>query len=246
MDEPIKLLSLFSGIGAFERALENIGVPYELVGYSEIDKSASKAYSILHGVPETMNLGDVSAIDAANLPPVDAVVYGFPCQDISIAGTKRGFRDENGAKTRSGLFYDALRIIETTKPRFAIAENVKHLTSASMKPVFDAVLSGLEHAGYNNYWAVLNAADYEIPQDRRRVLIVSIRKDVDNRGFRFPDHVPLKTRMGDFLDDAVPESYYLSDDKLRNVIAHNEAHAGQLCERGGALYNTPREGLQRS
>lgn len=231
----LNVLSLFSGIGAFEKALENLGIDYELVGYSEIDKFASKAYSLLHNVPESMNFGDITKIDETMLPKnlIDLLTYGFPCQDISIAGAKKGLVDEDGKKTRSGLFFDALRIIEATKPKIAIAENVKHLTSKSMKPIFDLVLSSLEEAGYNNYWAVMNAADYEIPQSRERVLIVSIRKDVDNGKFSFPAPVPLTTCMNDFLDEEVPESFYLSEEKTRSVLVHNAAHAGQICDRGG-------------
>ena len=141
----LNVLSLFSGIGAFERALENLGIAYKLVGYCEIDKYASKAYSLLHRVPESMNYGDITKIDETQLPNnLDLITYGFPCQDISIAGEKKGLVDSEGKKTRSGLFFDALRIIEATRPKIAIAENVKHLTSKSMKPVFDIVLKSLE------------------------------------------------------------------------------------------------------
>lgn len=99
----IKYLSLFSGIGAFEKALQRLQIPYELVGYCEIDKYASKAYSILHNVPESMNLGDITQVDESTLPDdIDLVTYGFPCQDISLAGLQKGLIDENGEKTRSG------------------------------------------------------------------------------------------------------------------------------------------------
>ena len=104
----IKYLSLFSGIGAFEKALENLSIPYELVGYCEIDKYASKAYSIIHNVPESLNFGDITLINEKQLPKdIDLVTYGFPCQDISLAGKQKGFEDEKGNKTRSGLFFDA-------------------------------------------------------------------------------------------------------------------------------------------
>lgn len=230
----LKVLSLFSGIGAFEKALENLKIAYTLVGYSEIDKFASKAYSLLHNVPESMNYGDITKIDETQLPKdLDLLTYGFPCQDISIAGAKKGLVDKEGKKTRSGLFFDALRIIEATKPKMAIAENVKNLTSKSMKSVFDTVLTSLEEAGYNNYWQVMNCADYEIPQSRERVLIVSIRKDVDDGKFTFPVPVPLITCMNDFLDEKIPEQFYLSEEKTRKVIEHNNAHAGQICDRGG-------------
>lgn len=182
-----------------------------------------------------MNYGDITKIDASQLPKdLDLITYGFPCQDISIAGKKAGFVDGNGNKTRSGLFFDALRIIESVRPKIAIAENVKNLTSKSMKPIFDTVLSGLEQAGYNNYYQVMNCSDYEIPQNRERVLIVSIRKDIDDGNFRFPSPVPLKTCMGDFLDNEVPEQFYLSEEKTCKVIKHNSAHPGQICDRGGA------------
>ena len=140
----LKYISLFSGIGAFEKALFNIGVPYELINYCEIDKYASKAYSLIHHIPESKNLWDITKVDETTLPSaVDLITYGFPCQDISIAGKKRGFVGADGKKTRSGLFFDALRIIEHCKPKVAIAENVKNLTSKSMKGIFDIVLNSL-------------------------------------------------------------------------------------------------------
>lgn len=163
----MKYISLFSGIGAFEKALTNLGIPYELLAYCEVDKYASKAYSLLHGVPESMNLGDITKVDEKTLPTdIDLLTYGFPCQDISIAGHKRGFTNEDGTRTRSGLFFDALRIIEHCKPKVAIAENVKNLTSKSMSSIFSIVLEGLNNAGYNCYWKVMNAADYGMPQKR--------------------------------------------------------------------------------
>ena len=168
-----KVLSLFSGIGAFEKALKNIGVDYDLVGYSEIDKYASKSYAAVHNVDESMNLGDITKINEKELPKdIDLITYGYPCQDISLAGKQKGLFNEDGSKTRSGLFFDALRIIEEIQPRVAIAENVKNLVGKKFKPQFDIILDSLENAGYNNYWQVLNAKDYGIPQNRERVFIV--------------------------------------------------------------------------
>ena len=216
-----KVLSLFSGIGAFEKALKNIGVDYDLVGYSEIDKYASKSYAAIHNVDESMNLGDITKINEKELPKdIDLVIYGFPCQDISLAGKQKGLFNEDGSKTRSGLFFDALRIIEETQPRVAIAENVKNLTGKKFKPQFDIVLKSLEDAGYNNYWQVLNAKDYGIPQNRERVFIVSIRKDIYN-GFEFPKAVPLQLRLKDMLDDEVDEKYYLSKEQIDRINNSN-------------------------
>lgn len=154
----LKVLSLFSGIGAFEKALERLNIDHEVLAYCEIDKYASKAYSIIHGIPESKNLQDVTKVDILDIDEsVDLITYGFPCQDISSCGNQKGFTDEEGNRTRSGLFFEALRIIDDYRPKFAIAENVKALTSKKFSEEFKIVLESLEEAGYNNYWQVLNA-----------------------------------------------------------------------------------------
>ena len=140
------------------------------------------------------------------------------CQDISIAGKQKGLFNEDGSKTRSGLFFEALRIIEETKPRVAIAENVKNLTGKKFKPQFDIVLKSLEDAGYNNYWQVLNAKDYGIPQNRERVFIISIRKDIDNGGFKFPKPFDLNLRLKDLLEDEVADKYYINTEKSKLLL----------------------------
>ena len=215
----LKYLSLFSGIGAFESALTNLGVDYEVVNYCEIDKFASKSYSAIHGIPETKNLWDITKINVFNLPKdVDLITYGFPCQDISLAGHQKGLFNEDGSLTRSGLFFKALDVIEYCKPKVAIAENVKNLVGKKFKPQFDIVLDSLDKAGYNNYWKVLNAKDYGIPQNRERVFIVSIRKDIDNELFEFPKPYSLEKRLKDFLEPQVDEKYYLSDDMTDKLV----------------------------
>ena len=214
----MKVLSLFSGIGAFEKALDVLKIPYELVGYCEIDKYASKSYSAIHDVPETMNLGDITKIDEKALPKdIDLITYGFPCQDISLAGKQKGLFNEDGSQTRSGLFFEALRIIEESQPRVAIAENVKNLTGKKFNAQFQIVLASLEAAGYNNYWQVLNAKDYGIPQNRERVFIVSIRKDIDTGSFKFPKPFSLELRLKDMLEDEVDEKFYLSDSYIERL-----------------------------
>ena len=213
----LNVLSLFSGIGAFEKALDNLGIPYNLLAYCEIDKYASKAYSIIHNVPEEKNLKDVTQIDFLDIEDrVDLITYGFPCQDISVAGKQKGFTDENGERTRSGLFFEAARIIDDYRPKFAIAENVKALVSKRFTEEFKTVLETLEELGYNNYYQVLNAKDYGIPQNRERVFIISIRKDID-KGFKFPMPFPLELRLKDLLEDEVEEKYYLSNTYLNEL-----------------------------
>ncbi len=224
----MKVLSLFSGIGAFEKALDNLQIPYELVGYCEIDKYASKSYAAIHGVPESMNLGDITKVDEKAFPKdIDLITYGFPCQDISNAGHMKGLFNKDGTPTRSGLFFDALRIIKETQPKLAIAENVKMLTSKKFSEQFKIVLESLEAAGYNNYWHVLNAKDYGIPQNRERVFIVSIRKDIDSNCFQFPQGFPLELRLKDLLEDVVDEKYYLRKELTRKLIISSEVNEPQ-------------------
>lgn len=214
----IKYLSLFSGIGAFEKAMINLKIPFELVGFSEIDDYAAKSYQSIFDVPASKNLGDITKINERKLPHVDFITYGFPCQDISLAGKQMGFENENGEKTRSGLFFDALRIIESCRPKIAIAENVKNLTGKRFKKEFSIVLESLENAGYNNYWKVLNAKDFGIPQQRERVFIVSIRKDIDNKIFEFPKEYELKKKLVDLLEDSVDDCFYLSQKGFNYVF----------------------------
>lgn len=221
----MKILSLFSGIGAFEKALKNLGIDFDLVGFCEIDKYAAKSYCAIHDVPETMNLGDITKVDTSQLPnDIDLITYGFPCQDISIAGKQKGLIDDDGNQTRSGLFFEALRIIEDAKPKIAIAENVKNLVGKKFNAQFQVVLASLEAAGYNNYWKVLNAKHYGIPQNRERVFIVSIRKDIDRGLFQFPVPIALDKRLKDVLETVVDEKYYLSDKMIEGFLKHNDNH----------------------
>lgn len=174
---------------------------------------------------ESKNLWDITKVDTSTLPnDINLITYGFPCQDISLAGCQKGF-EHNGERTRSGLFFEALRIIEDTKPDVAIAENVKNLVSKKFSKEFSIVLTSLENAGYNNYWQVLNAKDYGIPQNRERVFIVSIRKDIDKydflNHFPFPVKQKLNLRLKDMLEKDVDEKYYLSEKALKGILKTN-------------------------
>lgn len=206
----LKLFSLFSGIGGPEKALKRLGIEYELVGYSEIDKYASRSYSAVHEEPEIKNYWDITKINEKELPDFDFMTWGFPCQDISIAGKQAGIREG----TRSGLYYDGLRILKEKKPKYSLIENVKALTSKKFADTFESILQDLDDAGYNNYWQVLDAKDYGIPQHRERVFIVSIRKDIDQE-FTFPEKEELRLKLKDLLDDEVDEKYYLSDRMIK-------------------------------
>ena len=206
----MKLFSLFSGIGGPEKALKRLGIEYDLVGYSEIDKYASRSYSAVHEEPEIKNYWDITKINEKELPDFDFMTWGFPCQDISIAGKQAGIREG----TRSGLYYDGLRILKEKKPKYSLIENVKALTSKKFADTFESILQDLDEAGYNNYWQVLDAKDYGIPQHRERVFIVSIRKDIDQE-FTFPEKEELRLKLKDLLDEEVDEKYYLSDRMIK-------------------------------
>ena len=232
----MKVLSLFTGIGAFEKALKRLNISFELTGFSEIDKYAVKSYCAIHGVDESMNLGDITKIDETALPKdIDLITYGFPCQDISNAGKMKGMFNADGTQTRSGLFFDAFRIIEETQPKIAIAENVKNLTSKKFKLQFDIVLRCLEAAGYNNYWKVLNAKDYGIPQNRERVFIVSIRKDVDNGTFTFPKGFALQLKLKDLLEEEVEKKHYLSEKGLELFKRHEKTRIDRTTKKNAEL-----------
>lgn len=212
----MKVLSLFTGIGAFEKALKNIGIDYELIGFSEIDKYAIKSYYAIHNVSEEKNLGDITKIDITKLPKdIDLITHGSPCQDFSVAGKQAG--GDLGTGTRSSLMWNTINIVTYCKPKYVIWENVKNLLSKKHRHNFDSYLSIMESLGYNNYYDVLNAKDYGIPQNRERVYTVSIRKDIDNGKFLFPEKETLKLRLKDMLEDEVDEKYYLNNLQIEKI-----------------------------
>ena len=217
----LKVLSLFSGIGAFEKALEREKIPHEVVAYCEIDKYASKSYSTIHNIPESLNLGDISKVDTSDIPECDLVTYGFPCQDISVAGLQKGIK---AGETRSGLLYEALRIIEAKKPKYAIAENVKNLVGKRFKGDFEQLLALLDDMGYNSHWQVLNAKDYGIPQNRERVFVISIRKDIDTKTFSFPEKQKLTLCLRDMLEETIDSKYFLTG-KYDSIVKVNDNYS---------------------
>lgn len=191
----LKVLELFAGYGSQHMALTRLGIETEC-HISEIDKYAIRAYNQLHG--ETFNYGDICKIDETKLPQYDLITYSSPCQDFSVAGKQQGGDKDSG--TRSSLLWECERIIKAVKPKYLLMENVKHLVGKKHKHNFDAWLKVLDELGYNNYWQVLNAKDYGIPQNRERVFVVSIRKDL-NETYTFPPKKELKLKFKDFLEN---------------------------------------------
>ena len=214
----LRLLSLFSGIGAFEKALSNLNITYDLVAFSEIDKFASKAYCLIHNESENKNLGDINLINEKNLPDFDLMTYGFPCQSFSIQGERLGFEDPE----RGNLFFESMRIAREKRPKYMIAENVKGLINHDKGRTFDIILTILKSLGYNNYYKVVNAKDHGVPQARERIFIVSIRKDIDHYGYQFPEGTKLTKTFYDFLENEVDdkynrEDYFKSKSKYHNL-----------------------------
>jgi DNA (cytosine-5)-methyltransferase 1 len=211
----LKVLSLFSGIGAFEEALNNLDIQYGLINYCEYDPIPAKAYSIIHNVPESMNLGDITKVDETKLKDFDLMTYGFPCQDISALGDMKGLTDEEGNLTRSGLFFEAMRIAKYKKPKYLFAENVRMLASKKFEKDLKAMLQLIDDMGYNSYWKVLNSKDYGIPHSRNRIYIVSIRKDIDDETFEFPKPIPLTKKASDYYDKFASEDHYLRESDMQ-------------------------------
>ena len=219
---------------------------YKTALFCEFDKYAAESYCAVHGVDPSLNIGDITKADEKTVPDFNVMFGGSPCQDFSIAGkqggaawrcktcshtynplethyTKRSYCPKCGSaeidKTRSSLLVEWLRFLREKKPRFAIYENVKNIVGSRFKETFDKFVAELEEYGYNVYWQVLNAKHYGIPQNRERVYCIIIRKDLDNGKFKFPDPIPLKASLSDMLEDNVEEHYYLSDEKVAEMIA---------------------------
>ena len=212
----LKYLSLFSGIGSPEQALKNLGVEFELFGFSEIDKYAIKSYCAVHGVDESLNLGDITKIDIESLPlDIDLITHGSPCQDFSVAGSGKG--GDIGTGTRSSLMWNTVAICEHCKPKYVIWENVKNVLSKKHRHNFDKYLEEMERMGYNNFYQVLNAKDYGVPQNRERIFVISIRKDIE-KDFKFPKGFDNGIRLKDILEEEVEEKYYINTEKAEKLI----------------------------
>ena len=226
----IKILELFGGIGACSKALERLGIDYEIADYVEIDKYAVKSFNAIHNT--NFEPQDICKWDKDI--EVDLIMHGSPCQDFSLAGKQAGGDKDSG--TRSSLMYETIRIVEKLKPKYVIWENVKNLLSKKHRHNFDAYLETMEQLGYVNYYQVLNAKDYGIPQNRERVFTISIlEEDGYYKGeyypdyscnFEFPPKQELKLKLKDMLEDKVDEKYYLSDKMIDYIMANNEKWTG--------------------
>ena len=202
-----KVAGFFSGVGGIELGFKNAG--FDVVWANEYDKRASETYreNFDHEFIEK----DIHELESKDIPEVDVITAGFPCQAFSIAGYRKGFEDERG-----NLFFEVIRLIRDKKPRVLFFENVKNLVSHDRGNTYKVILETLEAHGYYVKDKVLNGANYgNVPQNRERIYIVAFLHKEDYEKFSFPKPVKLTTQLSDVIDfDAkVEEEYFYTKDK---------------------------------
>lgn len=214
----IRCFEAFAGIGAYAEALKELGLDYEVIGISDIDKHAISGYEAIHG--PVKNYGDITKIE--HLPECDLLTYSWPCTSISLAGKREGMTEGSG--TASSLLWEVGRLLQDMKernilPEVLVAENVDAVLNKTNKPEFDRWLGVLTNLGYCNSYTIMNAKDYGTPQNRKRMFLVST---LTMGEFVFPDPCPDGRVLRDVLEDDVPESYFLSEKRLATFRRHKE------------------------
>lgn len=229
LDHQFTFIDLFAGIGGVRLGAEKNGGL--CVFSSEFDKFAQQTYRLNH---HEMPFGDITQINADNLPSHDLLLAGFPCQPFSYSGKTEGFED----KTRGTLFFDVLRILESKQPKFALLENVKGFKSHDKGKTMDIALKALDEAGYNTYWAILNSCDYGVPQFRERWYCVAIRKDSDSGRFEFPKNRDRTTKLRDIIElDNIDKSLNLSKFEIDRINHHfANCHLNERVEHDNSMY----------
>lgn len=197
----LKVATVCSGIGAPEMALTRLGIPYELVCFSEINEAAIKSYCSLHNVDRNKNFGSLTEVNEKPIPlNIDLLVGGTPCQSFSAAGKGEG--GDEGSGTRSSLMWSYLQFIAISKPKVVVWENVPGVLTQKHLHNFRRFYFMLLAYGYNVYSEVVNAKYFNIPQNRERLFVIAIRKDIDC-GFKFPIGYDSGVRIKHILQDDV-------------------------------------------
>ena len=212
-------IDLFAGVGGFRIAMQNLGG--KCVFSSEIDKFAKKTYE--HNFGE-VPFGDITKINEKKVPEHDVLCAGFPCQAFSIAGKRKGFKDE----TRGTLFYDIARIIKEKQPKAFFLENVKGLTNhdkgRTLKTILKVLRDDLKY--FIPEPKVMNAKDFSVPQNRERIFIIGFREDLGIKNFEYPKPLNKKVAFADIKENKeVSVKYYLSDTYKKSLIEHKKRHA---------------------
>ena len=191
----LTFLDLCSGIGGFRLGLEAAG--HKCIGYCEFDKFARASYEAMYDTEGEWFADDVTKLRLEDVPYADIWCFGFPCQDISIAGKQRGLSGK-----RSGIYYNIIDLVkgkeESDKPTYLLAENVKNLLSVNAGFDFAAVLSEMDEAGYDTRWQVLNSKDFGVPQNRERVFLIA---NLRSRGRR--EILPVTGENGGALKEVI-------------------------------------------
>ncbi len=223
----LKSIDLFAGIGeirlGFDRAF---GDSIKTVFVSEWDEYAQKTYRAnFHDDFEIA--GDITKISVDDIPDFDICLAGFPCQAFSLAGQRKGFKDDYKGMARGTLFFDVARICEKKKPKVIFCENVKGLTIHDKGRTFEIITETLKQIGYKPFEKILNSRDFGVPQNRERIYIVAFRNDIAPEEFIFPTPVDSSKRIKDIIEEKpVAAKYYLSDvymETLKRHKAHHEA-----------------------
>ena len=171
----IRFFDMFAGIGGFRSGLEAVG-GFECIGHCEIDKYANQAYNAIYDVRGELYFKDARTINPNDLPDIDLITAGFPCQSFSVAGRRLGFAD-----TRGTLFFEVARIAEAKRPAYLLLENVPGLLSHDSGRTLTTIFSALTELGYDLEWCVHNSANFGVPQQRRRLNWIYTKK-VDKCG----------------------------------------------------------------
>lgn len=220
----MKFIDLFAGIGGFRIALEREG--NKCVFSSEINKYCQQVYNDNFG---TIPFGDITKIEAKEIPDFDILTAGFPCQPFSYAGRLEGFED----KTRGTLFFDVLRIIKEKQPKMFLLENVKGLKSHEKGTTMNTILTALEGAGYFVHWAILNSHDFGVPQKRERWYCVGFNKDIH---FEFPKGTNSSTTLRDIIDINLEDKKLSITDFEKERIKHHFASSDIRVQHDNSKY----------
>ena len=194
-EHPLKVFTTFSGYDSQCLALKKAGIPFDLVGWSEIEKRAITAHNALFPEYKDRNYGDICKIDWNNVPDFDLFTYSSPCQSFSIAGQMLG--GDEGSGTKSSLLWECKKAIEIKRPKYLMLENVEMLVSQNFIHTFNKWIDFLSSLGYTSYWKVLKGSDYGIPQDRSRIFVVSVMNPKNE--FVFPKARRLKSSVEDHM-----------------------------------------------
>ena len=221
--KPIRLIELFAGYGSQAMALKRIGAKFEHYRVVEFDRYAIASYNAVHGTDfPTMDITQVHAADLA-ITDTEAftylLTYSFPCTDLSVAGKQMGM--SKGSGTRSGLLWEVERILTEIHesggelPQILFMENVPQVHAESNMSDFQKWIDFLVSLGYVNYWQDLNAKNYEVAQNRERCFMFSFLGEYN---YHFPEPVPLKKKLKDYLEENVEEKYYINNEKAQKLI----------------------------